>query len=325
MSLQQIIDHLKKSKRILLASHIHPDGDAIGALISLGLALQESKKSVRVFNESPIPAVYQFLPSLHLINQTVGDISEYDTAIILDCSDLHRIGDSAAAVSKIPVIINIDHHTTNTRFGDLQYIDPAASSTSEMIYRLITAMDDVTIDKGMAYSIYTGIMADTGSFRFANTTPEAFEISHKMVQLGANPHKVAHHVYETISLNRIKLLNMLFDSIELSYNGKLSIMTLTQNMLQTTGTILEDVSGLINYAKQIENVKMAALLFERKRSPGNKYGSQFHVSLRSDGAVNVATIATSFGGGGHKNAAGFDIQATLPDLKRTIFYFSENL
>ncbi len=118
---------------------------------------------------------------------------------------------------------------------------------------------------------------------------------------------------------------MLFDSIELSYNGKLSIMTLTQNMLQTTGTILEDVSGLINYAKQIENVKMAALLFERKRSPGNKYGSQFHVSLRSDGAVNVATIATSFGGGGHKNAAGFDIQANLPDLKRTIFYFSENL
>ncbi|MBC2714207.1 MAG: hypothetical protein HF978_02760 [Desulfobacteraceae bacterium] len=325
MSIQQIINHLKKSKRILLASHIHPDGDAIGALISLGLALQEFKKKVRVYNESPIPAVYQFLPSLHLINRTVGDISEYDTAIILDCSDLHRIGEEASAVSNIPVIINIDHHTTNTRFGNLQYINPAASSTCEMVYRLIKAMDHVSIDRGMAYSIYTGIMADTGSFRFANTTPEAFEISHKMVQLGANPHKVAHHVYETIALNRIKLLNMLLDSIELSHNGKLSIMTLTQNMLQTTGTMLEDVNGLINYAKQIENVKLAALLFERKRSPGRKYGSHFHVSLRSDGAVNVAAIATSFGGGGHHNAAGFDIQATLPDLKRTIFYFSENL
>ena len=325
MSIQKIINHLKKSKRILIASHIHPDGDAIGSLISLGLALQESKKQVRAYNESPIPAIYQFLPSLHLINDTIGDISEYDTAIILDCSDFHRIGNAAVDVSKIPTIINIDHHITNTRFGNLQYIDPAASSTCEMIYKLITAMDTVPIDKGMAYSIYTGIMTDTGSFKFANTTPKAFEISYKMVQLGAVPHKVAHHIYETISLNRIKLLNMLFDSIELSHNGKLSIMTLTQNMLQTTGTMLEDVNGLINYAKQIENVKMAALLFERKRKPGKKHISHFHVSLRSDGAVNVAAIATSFGGGGHQNASGFDIQATLPDLKRTIFYYSKNL
>lgn len=325
MSIKQIIDQLRKSNRILLASHIHPDGDAIGSLIGMGLALQEWKKKIRAYNESPIPAVYQFLPSLHLISRNVGDISEFDTAVILDCSDLHRIGEAATDVAKIPVIINIDHHTTNTRFGNLQYIDPGASSTCEMIYRLISAMENTSIDRGMAYSIYTGIMADTGSFRFSNTTPEAFDISHKMVLMGADPHKVAHHVYETISLNRIKLLNMLYDSIELSENGKLSIMTLTQNMLQTTGTMLEDVNGLINYAKQIENVKLAALLYERKRSPGKKNGSHFHVSLRSEGAVNVAAIATSFGGGGHPNAAGFDIQATLPDLKRTIFYFSKNL
>lgn len=325
MSIEKIINQLKKSKRILLASHIHPDGDAIGALISLGLALQEQKKKVTLYNESPIPAIYQFLPSLHLINRSVGDIAEFDTAVILDCSDFHRIGEVATRVSKIPIIINIDHHTTNTRFGDLQYIDPAASSTCEIIYQLINAWEGIAIDRGMAYSIYTGIMADTGSFRFSNTTPEAFDISHKMMLLGADPHKVAHHVYETISLNRVKLLNMLYDSIELSHNGKMSIMTLTQNMLKTTGTVLDDVNGLINYAKQIENVKLAALLFERKRSHGKKKGSQYHVSLRSDGEVNVAAIATSFGGGGHQNAAGFDIQATLPELKRTIFYFSKNL
>jgi len=173
MSIQQIINHLKKSKRILVASHIHPDGDAIGSLISVGLALQELKKKVTVYNESPIPAVYQFLPSLHLINRSVEDFSEFDTAVILDCSDLQRIGEVATQVSKIPVIINIDHHTTNTRFGDLQSIDPQASSTCEIVYRIIEAMDGVIIDRGMAYSIYTGIMADTGSFRFANTTPEA--------------------------------------------------------------------------------------------------------------------------------------------------------
>ena len=155
MSIKQIINHLKKSKRILVASHIHPDGDAIGSLISIGLALQELKKKVTVYNESPIPAVYQFLPSLHLINRSIEDISEFDTAVILDCSDLQRIGEVATQVSNIPVIINIDHHTTNTRFGDLQYIDPQASSTCEIVYRIIEAMDDVTIDRGMAYSIYT--------------------------------------------------------------------------------------------------------------------------------------------------------------------------
>ncbi|RJP93433.1 MAG: bifunctional oligoribonuclease/PAP phosphatase NrnA [Desulfobacteraceae bacterium] len=324
MNTQQIINQLKKSERILIASHANPDGDAIGSLISLGIALEDSKKKVWLYNESPIPAVYQFLPSLHLVHQTVRNIAEFDTAIILDCSDLHRIGEAAEAVSKIPILINIDHHDTNTRFGRFQYIDPTASSTAEIVYRIITALN-VPINTGIAYSIYTGIMADTGSFRFANTTAEAFEISHKMVRYGADPHKVAHHVYETFSLNRIKLLNMLYDSIELSPNGKMSIMTLTQNMLKTTGTKLEDVNGLINYAKQIENVKLAVLLFESNRGNGKKFGSDFHVSLRSEGAVNVAAIASSFGGGGHQNAAGFDIHATLPDLKKTIFYFSETL
>ncbi len=324
MSIQQIIEYLNKSKRLLLASHMRPDGDAIGALISLGIALGEYKKTVRLYNEGPIPAVYQFLPSLHLIKNTVGDITEFDTAIILDCSDLHRIGEAATEVSKIPVIINVDHHMTNNRFGNFQFVDPDASSTAEMVYRLITQME-IPINTGIAYSIYTGIMADTGSFRFANTTPEAFEISHKMVQAGADPHKVAQHVYETTSLNRIKLLHMLYESIELSPNGKMSIMTLTQNMLNATGSKLDDVNGLINYAKQIENVKLAVLLYERRRSLCIKHGSDFHVSLRSDDGVNVAAIATSFGGGGHQNAAGFDIHSKLPELKRTLFHFSKNL
>lgn len=324
MNTQLIINQLKKSERILIASHAHPDGDAVGSLISLGLGLEELKKKVWLYNESPIPAIYQFLPSLHLIHPTIGDIDGFDTAIILDCSDLHRIGDAAEAVSRIPMMINIDHHMTNTRFGKIQYIDPSASSTAEIVYRLIKRMN-IPVTTGMAYSIYTGIMADTGSFRFSNTTPEAFEISHQMVMFGADPHKVAHHVYETISLSRIRLLNMLYDSIELSPNGKMSIMTLTQNMLKTTGSKIEDVNGLINYAKQIENVKLAVLLFERQRSRDKKLGSDFHVSLRSEGAVNVAAIATAFGGGGHQNAAGFDIQSTLPELKKNIFYFSEKL
>ena len=323
--MEQIITKLKKSNRILLATHIHPDGDAIGSLIGLGLALESIKKEVFLYNESPLPAVYHFLPSIHRIKHDPGEIGTYDTAVILDCSDLHRIGDAAADVSRIPVLINIDHHITNTRFGNYQVVDPASSATAEIIHRLITAMG-IPITTAIAYAIYTGIMADTGSFRFSNTNPEAFKICHEMVQMGADPHKVAHHVYETISLNRIKLLNMLFDTIELSDNGKLSIMTLTQNLLQTTHTKIADINGLINYAKRIENVKVAALLYERDEERSRwTNGSPFHVSLRSDGSVDVALIAASFGGGGHVSAAGFDILSTMPDIKMQLYQISDRL
>lgn len=324
--MKQIINHLTKSKRILIASHIQPDGDAIGASLALGLALEEVKKDIQIFNESGLPAVYHFLPSIHRIKRDPGDIAAYDTAIVIDCSDLQRIGAMAEPVSRIPTVINIDHHITNTRFGHYQYIDAKAAASAEIVFRLIRAMD-LPVTTAMAYAIYTGIMSDTGSFRFSNTTSEAFKVCHEMLEYGADAHQVAHHIYETISLNRIKLLNMLLDTIELSDDGRLSIMTLTQNMLKVTGTQISDVNGLINYAKRIENVRVAALLYERassKRQPG-KMISHFHVSLRSDGNINVALIASAFGGGGHPTAAGFDIHSSLTDVKNELYALSDRL
>jgi len=324
MNPEKIINHLIKSEKVLLASHIHPDGDAIGALLGLGLALEGISKDVVLYNESPIPAVYQFLPSIHRVKRDAGDISQYDTAVILDSSNLGRIGEIASRVSRGPVLINIDHHLTNTCFGDMQFIDPQASSSAEMVYRLIREMD-IPINTGIAYAIYTGIMADTGSFRFSNTTAQAFEIAHEMVNCGADPYKVAHHVYETMSLNRIKLLNMLFDTIELSENGKMTVMTLTQKMLDATGTHIDDINGLIHYAKRIEHVRLAVMIFERGNGGDKRRGSRYHVSLRTDGSVDAAAIAASFGGGGHRNAAGFDSRASLEDLKSTIFDLSQSL
>jgi phosphoesterase RecJ-like protein len=324
MKTQPIADQLIKSEKILLTSHIHPDGDAIGALLGLGLALEGISKDVFLYNESPIPAVYQFLPSINRIKREPGDIAEYDCAVILDCSNLERVGEAAAGVSRIPVLINIDHHVTNSRFGSIRLIEPQASSTAEVVYRIITDMG-IPINTGIAYAIYTGIMADTGSFRFSNTTSRSFEIAHELVNCGADPYKVAHHVYETLSLNRIKLLNMLFDSIELSENGKLTVMTLTQKMLEATGTRIDDINGLIQYAKRIENVRLAVVIFERGNGRDKGRGNRFHVSLRSDGSVDAAAIASSFGGGGHRNAAGFDSRASLKDLKTTMFELSNSL
>ncbi len=308
--MEKIIRHLKRSNRILVASHVNPDGDAIGSLIALALTLDSLGKEVVLYNESPIPAVYRFLPAIERIVDRVEDPAVFDTAVILDCGNIARVGDIAANLDRLPMVINIDHHVTNTRFGDLCFIDTEACATAQIVYELINALK-APITRETAVAIYTGIFTDTGSFRFSNTNRSAFAICDEMVRHGVEPYRVAKHVYGTYSLGRIKLLNLALDSIEISRDGHLSIMTLTSDMFEETGTNPEDVDGLINYAKRIEDVRVAVLIQEH-REAGH---SRMQVSLRSDGSVDVAAIAAAYGGGGHPTAAGFNIDASLPELK----------
>lgn len=318
--LKQIIDQLQKSQTVLVVSHSNPDGDAIGALLATGLALKAMHKDVRMFNQSAIPAVYRFLPSVQLIRQEADDMETYDTVVVLDCGSIERIGPMSQQARKARSIINIDHHITNTRFGHLYLIDSEACATAAIVYRIVKKMN-VDIDCPMAAAIYTGILTDTGSFRFSNTNRQAFAICAEMIECGANPYEIAQHVYGHYSLGRIKLLNLALDSLEISANGKMSVMSLTQDMLDMTRTQEEDIDGIINYARRIEDVKVAALIHEV--AGYGRARRQYHVSLRSDGDVNVALIAAEFGGGGHANAAGFSVEATLSDLKNKIFELSE--
>lgn len=316
-----VIDRMSESQALFLATHVNPDGDAIGSLLSLGLGLQQLGKRVYMYNASPIPAVYRFLPGVNGVRQTLPASAEWDAAIILDCGDIERIGEAVDFVRGIPMLINIDHHVTNTAFGQHRMVDTAACSSAEIVFRLLKRMA-VEINPAIASAIYTGILTDTGSFRFANTNSAAYAISAEMVQCGVDPYTVAQHVYGTYSLGRIKLLNMALDSIEISDNGKLSLMTLTRDMFAETDTNPEDVDGMINYAKRIEDVKVAALIMENTNGAAHK---RFHVSLRSDGSVDVAEIAASFGGGGHFNAAGFGVETSLRKLRQTIISIAEQL
>jgi len=317
--MDQIIYQLNNSHKIFITTHINPDGDAIGSLIATGLLLDSMQKKVWLYNESPIPAVYRFLPAVDRIKNFYEDGCPYDTAIVLDCGDKGRIGDAVSMVEKIPVVINIDHHITNDRFGDLQLVDPSACATAEIIWKLIQQMG-VTIDQAMATCIYTGVLTDTGSFRFSNTNEAAFTIGKEMTACGVSPFNVAQHVYGTYSLGRIKLLNLALDSIEIDFSGKLSMMTVTRDMLAETGTESADVDGFINYARSIEDVRIAALIQEENENGhhASKHRQQLHVSLRSDGSVNVAEIAKAFGGGGHFTAAGFEVESTLSDIKKDL-------
>jgi len=316
-----VIERMIESQALFLATHVNPDGDAIGSLISLGLGLEKCGKRVYMYNASPIPAVYRFLTGVQMVRQALPPFPDWDAAVIIDCGDIERIGEAADFVRGLPQLINIDHHVTNTGFGQHRLVDTTACSSAEIVYRLLKRMA-VEIDPAIATAIYTGILTDTGSFRFANTNSAAYAISAEMVQCGVDPYTVAQHVYGTYSLGRIKLLNMALDSIEISANGKLSLMTLTQEMFAETDTNPEDVDGMINYAKRIEDVKVAALIMENANGAARK---RFHVSLRSDGSVDVAKIAASYGGGGHFNAAGFGVETSLRDLRQIIISIAEQL
>jgi phosphoesterase RecJ-like protein len=230
----------------------------------------------------------------------------------------------ADRILRIPVLINIDHHVTNTNFGTCQWLDFEACASAEIVFRLIEAMH-IPISTDIATCIYTGILTDTGSFRFSNTNRAAFEICEKMITNGVNPFQVAQHVYGTYSLGRIKLLNRALDSIEISKNGKVSMMSVTRAMLEETGTQPEDADGLINYAKRIQDVQVAVLIQEQlpNGSENRNNGCTYHVSLRSDGTVDVAAIAATFGGGGHVSAAGFTIKSSLHDVKNRICQLTE--
>jgi phosphoesterase RecJ-like protein len=322
--MDSIIHQLKNGHRILVVSHTNPDGDAIGSLIATGLSLKALNKKTTLYNESPIPAVYRFLPEVHQVVRKIENTA-YDLAVILDCSNLDRIGKAVSAVEQIPLIVNIDHHITNTHFGHIQMIDTSACATSEIVYWLIKQMG-VPFDKAIATALYTGILTDTGSFRFSNTNRAAFAICQEMLDLGVDPYDISQHVYGTYSLGRIKLLNLALDSIEISNNGKVSIMTLTKDMFNETHTQPEDGDGLINYAKRIEDIKVAALIQEHHNGerPSKNYNT-YHVSLRSDGSVDVAAIASMFGGGGHSSAAGFNIESTLSEIKLIILNLANNM
>ncbi|PIE75346.1 MAG: hypothetical protein CSA18_00225 [Deltaproteobacteria bacterium] len=311
---------IEKSENILVASHLHPDGDALGSTIAIGKGLEKKGKNVFLYNESLIPDMFSFLPGIKKIKNKIPDSAFFDSAIILDCSGLNRTGKSRKIIENIPKIINIDHHFTNTKFGTEKIIEPNACATAEIVYRLLKEWN-ITFCKEIAYSIYTGIFTDTGSFRFPNTNKKAFSICMEMLDYGVSPNIVASNIYGSYSVGKIKLVSKLLDSIEFSRNGKISMMVLKQEMLKYANVMDEDISEFINYAENINDVKLAVFIKEDKRGETPYY----YVSLRSDGSVNTASIAASYGGGGHEYAAGFSSRLSFTQLRQELMSLADTI
>ena len=308
--LRRIAEEIRAGHSFLISTHQNPEGDAIGSVLALSLALKGMGKEVQVLTQDPIPEILAFLPGAQEIIHQAPVSGQFDIGFALDCGDRERLGEEFSKVKGIGKIINIDHHVSNKNFGEINFVDPQASSTAEIIYDLIRAIP-APMTPAIAENIYTGVMTDTGSFHYSNTSPKTFAVARACLKAGVDPWKVAEQVYETQPLPRLRLLPRALGTLEVYGEGRISSVIVTQQMLGETGATAALTEDFINFPRSVKGVEVA-LLF-REVTP-----QKYRVSLRSRGAVDVARIAVMFLGGGHPNAAGCTVEGSLSEVKAKV-------
>lgn len=305
-----------ESQNIYIASHVQPDGDNIGSMLSLGLALKKLNKNVRLLKSDEIPSDYMFLPNIDLIKD-YDNIDEIDLFIALDSSDEGRLGKNKDLLSKAKTILNIDHHISNTDFGHINIVDHNASSTGELMYDFIKYMN-ISIDEDMATCIYTAITSDTGSFMYDNTSAKTHEIAADLIKIGIDKRNININLYQNKSLERTKLFIKTMDNLELYFENKVGLAKITQDMLEDCNAKMEDSEGIISFIRDISPVEVAILLKEFSNN-------EIKVSMRSKRYIDVAKICSNFGGGGHIRAAGCTINESIEEAKALILNEIEGL
>ena len=301
---QAILDVFDQHHCFALSVHINPDGDAFGSQLALYSFLLDLGKQVRVFNTDAVPDNYHFLPFSEVI-QGPDNVQSYspEILVILDAGTRRRIGDRLCQ-TLIPTkaIVNIDHHDTGDRFGDYNLVETTASSTSEIIYRLIKH-SRVPIGKDRALCLYTGIMFDTGCFRYNNSAPVAHRIAAELIEQGDFPvDEVYRQVYESVPLGKMRLLAEVLQTLSLTPDGKIGWLCATQEMFWKTGTTPDDVEGFVNHIRAIDTVEVSIFVSELEDGKSK-------ASLRSEVDVDVGKVAAEFDGGGHQRASGCVINA----------------
>jgi len=310
-----IARELRNNERFLLTTHVNPDGDAIGSLGALSLVLEDLGKKVVAYCQDEIPGFLRFLPYSDRIVREIPGRDRFDVAVVLDCGELDRIGNANEVLRHVEKIIHIDHHSSSDDFGQLNLVLPGCSSTAEILYEIFQAIP-ASLSLEAAENIYTAILTDTGSFRFANTTARALDIAAEMVGLGVAPDKIASEVYDSMSPERLRLLALSLNTLTLRASGRLATMQVSRRMLEETETTVMDTDGFVNYPRGINTAEMA--IFFREMDSG-----KVNVSLRSRGRLNVAEFARNYDGGGHHNAAAFRAEGSLTEVVEKILAAAE--
>jgi len=295
--LDEVLNQIGRRHRFILTSHARPDGDAVGSALACSQILHSMGKQASVVLSDGVPSIYRPLPFSDTVLQS-EEAPEAEAAIILECDGLARTRLSGL---ERHYLINIDHHATARPFADVNWIDPNACATAEMIFRLAREAG-VKISPEVATCLYTAVLTDTGSFCFTGTTERTFALAQELVRCGADPVRIAHNVYFSTHQSKMRLLGEALTSLKCE--GSLAWMHVSRASLRHCQASEEDCEGLVNYALAIAGIEVA--LFFREQPDG-----RFRVSLRSKGAVNVAAVAEDFGGGGHECASGCAVDGPL--------------
>ncbi|MBA7511531.1 Bifunctional oligoribonuclease and PAP phosphatase NrnA [subsurface metagenome] len=309
--INKILKVIRENRTFFISSHMKPDGDSIGAQLVLASFLRRLGKDVYIANRDPVPVIYQFLlhsSDIHIVEKVERN---FDVAFILDCGDLQRVGNIIDLKNRVKIIINIDHHVDCELFGDYNYVEPRASSVAEELYDIFKQAHLEIIEEE-ALALYVGILTDTGRFQEANTTPRCHEIVAELISKGISPQVVSQKVYEARTEPGLKLLSLTLSTLEVTADGKIALLLITQDMYKKTGARDDEVEGFVNFAREMEGVEVGVLFKETNVS------NQLRVSFRSKGKIDVSKIARLFGGGGHRNAAGCAIQGAVEEVKQKV-------
>ena len=336
---ESLLSLIRQGNRFLLTSHLSPDGDAVGSELGLARVLRKLGKGAVVWNRDPMPPLYAPLPGSARIHSgeepPAGFPDAFNAVLVLECPSLDRTGlekhllgtteplvgqaaepkgedarrQSAGGASRLP-IVNIDHHLGNQQYGQVNWVDTAAPALGEMIHRLAAALK-VGMDEDTATCLYLALVTDTGDFRFANTTAEAFEAAAALVREGAKPETVSQWLHESRPEPTLRLLGAMLQTLERHDGGRIATALLTREMYASAGASPGDSEGLVDYPRSIAGVQAVAMLREVE-------DGRYKVSLRSRGDVDVEQVARRHGGGGHKNAAGFTTDGPLSELRQAL-------
>jgi bifunctional oligoribonuclease and PAP phosphatase NrnA len=303
--LEDVLRHIGQRERFVLTSHARPDGDAVGSALACCQVLRALGKHADVVLHDGVPRIYRSLPFADQVLQSSRVDGAYEAAIILECDSIHR---TRLEGLEDRFLISIDHHISGRPFAHVNWIDPHAVATAEMVFRLAREAG-VKFSPEIATCLYTALMTDTGSFMFQGTNENTFALARELVLAGANPAHCAQGIYFAHSEAKLRLLGEALRNLHIASN--LGWICVTQAQMDACNAREEDCEGLVNYVLSIGGVEVAAFFREL---PGGRY----RVSLRSKGKVDVARVAESFGGGGHECASGCSLQGPLEDVVRKV-------
>lgn len=312
-----IADALHARRSFVVMSHHRPDGDAYGCQLAMGLCLRELGKDVTLWNEDGMMEKFRFLPGADAIVAPAvdGPKQDFDALVALDCSTFARLGKPLRSLGKIGLTVNLDHHISNERYGDLVHIDAQAPATGQLLYEFFVSQN-LPFTAGMAANLFVAISTDTGSFQYSNTTARTFDITADLVRRGANVAALSQACYERQPLRRAWLLRDVFNDMSLTCDNRIASAALTIAQSTKLGLRAGDTEGVIDHLRAIDTVEVAAFFEEMITGSGEP---AVRVSLRSKREdCDVSEICAKFGGGGHRLAAGARVLGLLPDIRQQV-------